>query len=638
MATTARLRDLMNVLASSAARWTVNPGLSPAAEIPRHGTGARREGLKRAAKVAALDLRRVLAPLPANPWVRERRVRAGLLSSTLRPGSPFNEFSSSAGAADADPLPPEGGTAPVAIDWRTRWGWPWITTVRDQNGCQACWAFAAVALVEAMVRIEHCVWPSLSEGDVHKGMGAKCANTGNTGTALNWIQKNGLADSGCFAWTTADIPYAPTRDRNGRSVGIPAYKVLGSVAAQKQWLDLAGPLVTFFEVWTDFMAYGQGVYHKVANLAPGVPNKDEGGHFMLVVGYDDTQGCWIVKNSWGTGWGQSGYGLIAYGECDIDKYAKYALSGVDADPWTKRRHHNGNLFQGARGATHRDLESLLRHGTGLSQWRRNDGAGGAAWTKDKAFAADAQSNPVFTSTTYKRNYECVYETTGHRLHHWWRDAISGGWNDGGVFGAVDVDGQPGFIQGNYGAPGNFEVVVRTADGRLNHWWRNNAGGGWNDGGRFGQSVAASGASLLQSHRGNKGHLELVCVLAGGQMQHWVRDNDENSGWKPVASFGDNYKSPPCMIEASFGQENENAVGNFELCIAAGGTVHHWWRDNSGGGAWNQSATFGHDVAQVTGLAQGSYGFNLELVVLRSDGKHQHYWRYGGTWYEGVVIA
>jgi hypothetical protein len=161
---------------------------------------------------------------------------------------------------------------------------------------------------------------------------------------------------------------------------------------------------------------------------------------------------------------------------------------------------------------------------------------------------------------------------------------------------------------------------------------------WNDLGRFGKAVAHSGASLVQSHHGQRGHLELVCVLTTGQMQHWVRDNDENTGWKAVATFGDNYASPPCMIEASYGQEDENAVGNFELCIASGGKVHHWWRANDGDKKWRTSFAFGHDVAQVTGLVQSSYGFNLELVVQRNDGKHQHYWRSGGVWNEGPVIA
>ena len=51
--------------------------------------------------------------------------------------------------------PPAAGVHPAALDWRNRFGGNWITTVRDQNPCNACWAFAGTALVESMLKIEH---------------------------------------------------------------------------------------------------------------------------------------------------------------------------------------------------------------------------------------------------------------------------------------------------------------------------------------------------------------------------------------------------------------------------------------------------------------------------------------------------
>jgi hypothetical protein len=234
----------------------------------------------------------------------------------------------------------------------------------------------------------------------------------------------------------------------------------------------------------------------------------------------------------------------------------------------------------------------------------------------------------------------VYLTHERRLHHWWLDAANPAhWNDGGLFGPADAAGVPGFIQGSYGAPGNFEVVVRTADNRLNHWWRDNTGGNvWHDGGRFGTNVAHSGASFLQSHYGKRGNFELVCALRSGQMQHWWRDNDGGNVWHAGPLFGAHVISPPCMVEASFGERDENGIGNFELCVAVENRVEHWWRDNSGNMAWHRSAVFGHEVRAVVGLVQGSFGFNLEVIVQRTDGKLQHYWRDGGGWHEGVIIV
>lgn len=626
------IADVRKTLTKARATWAVNPDLADSHQIPTYTTGGSKEGLKLAARMKGLDFGKILKDPVNNPFLMERRMALGIVPRAEVPlGSPPEE----------KPVPRKelvAGAAPAALDWRTRWGWPWITTIRDQNGCNACWAFAATALVESMVRIEHAVWCTRSEGDVHKGMGAKCADLGNSGAALDWIKNNGIADPACFPWGTANAAYTPTPDRSGRTVKIPAYTAVGSISDQKAWLDTVGPLVTWFEVWQDFFAYGSGVYKKQAMIGPN-PNTDVGGHFMLVVGYNDPGGYWIVKNSWGNGFGESGYARIAYGECDIDTYAKLGLKGTNPDPWTKRCMHGGAMIESGNGALHRNFELLATFGSQLRHWWRDNSVSGFPWHPATTFGNDAAACPTLTATTYNRNFESVHLTTAKRLHHWYFDQASGQWRDGGVFGPTDAAGIPGFIQGNYGAPGNFEVVVRTADGRLNHWWRlNGSPWTWYDGGRFAASVAFSGATLLQSRYGAKGNLELVCVLNSGQMQHWWRDNDHGMVWKTSATFGSGVASPPCMIEGQYGAPDERHIGNFELCVAVGGKVQHWWRNNAGDGAWRQSASFGHDVKAVVSLVEGSYGFNLELVVLRTDNMLQHYWRDGAGWHEGVVIG
>lgn len=644
------IKDLKLTLKKNKATWSPNPRLHDNQEIPQFRTGGLKDKLQLPDKVPAIDFPKLFGLPPNNPFILERRIAQKIVPETLL-GKEFHVGSLPDLHMSGSEAPLGGGT-PASVDWRNRWGWPWITTIRDQDGCEACWCFTAVALVEAMVRIEHCVWPSISEGDVHKGMGSHCCDCGNAGAALDWMKAHAAADPGCFPWpVTASgcsgcggtggapydgVAYAPTGDRSGRSVRIPGYTNIGSVADQKKWLDTVGPIATWFDVWQDFFAYGAGVYHKQATIG-GSPNTEAGGHFMLIVGYDDTQHCWIVKNSWGTGWGQGGFGLIGYGETGIDSYAKTGLQGTNPDPWTKRRLHSGAMIESGNGALHRNFEMLttapnhqMRH------WWRDNSVAGFPWHAGVLLGNDVAVCPTLTSTTFNRNFESVHLTTGHRLHHWWFDQAGGSWHDGGVFGPADASGVPGFIQGNYNAPGNFEVVVRTADSRLNHWWRD--GGGWHDGGRFGSNVAYSGPSLIQSHYGNKDNFELVCVLNSGQMQHYWRDNDHAMAWHAGAIFGSDVGSPPCMIEGEYGAGNENAVGNFELCVAAGGQVQHWWRANTSDMLWRHSATFGHNVQAVAALVEGSYGFNLEVVVLRTDNKLQHYWRDGNGWHEGVVIG
>ena len=67
-------------------------------------------------------------------------------------------------------------------------------------------------------------------------------------------------------------------------------------------------------------------------------------------------------------------------------------------------------------------------------------------------------------------------------------------------------------------------------------------------------------------------------------------------------------------------------------------MQHWWRANYSDRLWRKSATFGSGVKAVIALVEGSYGFNLEVIVLTIDNKLQHYWRDGGGWHAGVIIG
>ena len=65
--------------------------------------------------------------------------------------------------------------------------------------------------------------------------------------------------------------------------------------------------------WQDFYYYRGGVYeHRWGPRA--------GGHVMALVGYDDEDRCWIVKNSWGSDWGENGWVRISY---DADMIADW---------------------------------------------------------------------------------------------------------------------------------------------------------------------------------------------------------------------------------------------------------------------------------------------------------------------------
>lgn len=186
-------------------------------------------------------------------------------------------------------------------------------------------------------------------------------------------------------------------------------------------------------------------------------------------------------------------------------------------------------------------------------------------------------------------------------------------------------------------PGNCELVARLATGQMQHWWRlNGAPWTWACSTNFGANVRDAGSSMVQTRGVKNGQLELVCALNSGAMQRYARNDDAGFVWSAKEIFGANTIGAPMMIEGQFGATDENTSGNLELCVAvAGGKVEHWWCTTAR--AWQRSATFGANVAGVVSLIEGSYGFDLEMVVKRTDGRLQHYWRDGAGWHAGAIL-
>jgi len=84
----------------------------------------------------------------------------------------------------------------------------------------------------------------------------------------------------------------------------------GDIETMKQTLA-SGYLIGFgFEVYSNFTSQQmatEGVLH-----LPGPNDQVEGGHAVVLVGYDDVRGAFKVRNSWGPSWGQAGYFWMDY--------------------------------------------------------------------------------------------------------------------------------------------------------------------------------------------------------------------------------------------------------------------------------------------------------------------------------------
>ena len=79
-----------------------------------------------------------------------------------------------------------------------------------------------------------------------------------------------------------------------------------------------GPIVAIFTVYNDLYSYPGGIYVHTSGAYNGLTS-------VLVVGYDDVDHYWIVRNNWGTGWGDKGYGWLPY---------DYVVRGLAIDWWS----------------------------------------------------------------------------------------------------------------------------------------------------------------------------------------------------------------------------------------------------------------------------------------------------------------
>jgi len=211
---------------------------------------------------------------------------------------------------------------PTSFDWRNYNGENWVTPIKNQQKCGSCYAFGTLATMETLIRLSQSdpdLLIDLSEQYVvscgPSGYRAGFDYGGCIGNymdfACDFLVNTGAPDEACF-------PYDPVQQTGSEpacsnacaDVAARVYKIGYSFIAGEvgyvpypediKAIVISKPVPCGMLVYDDFFDYVGGIYQPVPEFG-----EEGGGHIVNIIGYNDSQSCWIVKNSWGTDWGET---------------------------------------------------------------------------------------------------------------------------------------------------------------------------------------------------------------------------------------------------------------------------------------------------------------------------------------------
>jgi cathepsin L len=197
--------------------------------------------------------------------------------------------------------------------------------VKNQGSCGSCWAFATLGAYESAYLIRYNKTGNAIDSSEQEVL--SCSGQGTCGGGwwafnhLLILGGQGTAKESSFPYLAVDAPCIGGVSRPYHALVwnyVLLSGVIPPVPVMKAALCQRGPLAVAVRVTNSFRAYTGGVFNENST---GKVN-----HAVTLVGWDDSKGAWLIKNSWGTGWGINGYMWIKYNANKIGHSAAWVGS------------------------------------------------------------------------------------------------------------------------------------------------------------------------------------------------------------------------------------------------------------------------------------------------------------------------
>ncbi|XP_053182279.1 cathepsin S-like [Scomber japonicus] len=192
------------------------------------------------------------------------------------------------------------------VDWRE---YGCVTRVKDQSQphiCGSCWAFTAVGALEGQLALKTGKLVDLSPQnlvDCSTQYGTHGCHGGFYTNAFNYIKDHGIESEASYPYKAEDGQCHHNSNNNVATLIDHTCLAPGDEYKMKQAVFTIGPIAVAIDAKPEeFKFYKGGVYDNPMCT-------QDVTHAVVVVGYGTENGkdYWLVKNSWGTSYGEAGY-------------------------------------------------------------------------------------------------------------------------------------------------------------------------------------------------------------------------------------------------------------------------------------------------------------------------------------------